>query len=100
VGDTVGDLYGFYHRFHEETYGWGGSPVHDAVAVCHVARPELVETLYRHVAIETESDLCRGRTVVDRWRRTSNEPNAHVAVDIEADAFLELLLERLASLDG
>jgi inosine-uridine nucleoside N-ribohydrolase len=36
--------------------------------------------------------------VVDVWRRTGLEPNASVAVSIEADAFLDLLLERLARL--
>jgi inosine-uridine nucleoside N-ribohydrolase len=98
VGRLIGELYDFYHRFHQQTYGWDGSPVHDAVAVAHVARPGLVETAPRHVAIETQSDLCRGRTVVDLWRRTGNEPNTHVAVDIDADAFLAMLLERLPQL--
>jgi inosine-uridine nucleoside N-ribohydrolase len=43
------------------------------------------------------SDLCRGRTVVDLWRRTENEPNAHVGVGIDAEAFLELLVSRVSS---
>ena len=98
IGRLVAELYDFYHRFHRETYGWDGSPIHDAVAVAHVARPELVETAARHVAIETDSELCRGRTVVDLWRRTGNEPNTHVAVDIDADAFLELVLARVGAL--
>jgi inosine-uridine nucleoside N-ribohydrolase len=98
TGELVAGLFDFYHRFHLETYGWDGSPIHDAVAVAHVARPELIETAYRHVAIETESELCRGRTVVDRWRRTDNEPNSHVALDIDADAFLELVVARLTAL--
>jgi inosine-uridine nucleoside N-ribohydrolase len=57
-----------------------------------------VSTLRRHVAVECGSELCRGRTVVDVWRRTENEPNAHVGVDIDGDAFLELLAERIARL--
>ena len=60
--------------------------------------PRLVETVERNVEIETESELCRGRTVVDLWRRTVREPNAHVGVDIDSAAFLELLIERLNSL--
>jgi inosine-uridine nucleoside N-ribohydrolase len=98
VGALVAELLDFYDRFHREVYGFDGSPIHDAVAVAHVARPDLLRTLERHVAIETESELCRGRTVVDLWRRTGNDPNACVAVDIDADAFVALLLERLASL--
>jgi len=100
VGRTVAELYDFYSVFHHTTYGSEDSPVHDAVAVAHVAQPGLVETLHRHVAVDTESQLCRGRTVVDRWRRTGNEPNAHVGVDIDSDAFFALLLERIASLDS
>jgi inosine-uridine nucleoside N-ribohydrolase len=98
AGKLVAELFDFYHRFHAETYGLPGSPIHDAVAVAHVTHPHLLETLERNVAIDCESQLCRGRTVVDLWRRTGNEPNAHVAVDIDADAFLELLLERIMSL--
>jgi inosine-uridine nucleoside N-ribohydrolase len=67
--------------------------------VAHVLRPGLVRTERRHVAIETGSELCRGRTVVDLWRRTGKQPNAHVGVDIDAEAFLELLVERVSSLD-
>jgi inosine-uridine nucleoside N-ribohydrolase len=98
VGRSVAELHDFYHRFHSEVYDWDGSPVHDAVAVAHVARPGLVETRRCHVAVETQSELCRGRTVVDRWGRTGNEPNAEVGIDLDAEIFLELLLSRLASL--
>ena len=98
TGRLAAELLDFYERFHAETYGFDGSPVHDAVALAHAFRPGLVETVERHVAVECGSDLCRGRTVVDLWRRTENPPNAAVGVGIDAEAFLELLLERLASL--
>ena len=41
-----------------------------------------------NVEVELESELSRGRTVVDRWHRTDREPNAHVGVDIDADGVL------------
>ena len=31
------DLLRFFARFHRERYGWDGSPIHDAVAVGHLA---------------------------------------------------------------
>jgi inosine-uridine nucleoside N-ribohydrolase len=99
AGRLVAELFDFFHRFHEEVYGLPGSPIHDAVAVAEVIRPGLLELAHRHVAVDCASELCRGRTVVDVWRRTGNEPNARVAVGIDADGFLALLLERLARLD-
>ena len=98
AGKLVAELFDFYHRFHKQTYDLPGSPIHDALALAHVLRPDLLETVERHVAIDCESELCRGRTVVDVWRRTGQEPNAHVAVGVDGEAFLELLLERVASL--
>ena len=97
TGAFVAELLEFYSRFHREVYDFPGSPIHDAVAVAHVLDPSLVEMKRRNVEIELESELCRGRTVVDLWRRTEREPNAWVGVDIDSDRFLELLLERLAT---
>jgi pyrimidine-specific ribonucleoside hydrolase len=99
VGRVVAEWLDFYSQFHRTTYGFEGSPIHDAVALAHVLRPGLLETVERHVAIDTESELCRGRTVVDLWLRTGNAANAHVAVDVDADAFVELLVERIASFE-
>ena len=98
VGRAVAELLDFYDRFHREVYGFDGSPIHDAVALAYAFRPDLLETRELNVEIETESELCRGRTVVDVWRRTGREPNARVAVDIDPDAFLELLVARIGSL--
>jgi inosine-uridine nucleoside N-ribohydrolase len=98
VGRFVAELHDFFVQYHRRTYGTEGAPIHDAVAVAQVLRPGIVETLHRHVDVDCESRLCRGRTVVDLWRRTGEEPNAEVGVDIDAAVFLELLCERIVSL--
>jgi len=101
VGTAVAEMLDFYGSFYREVYDHGGCPVHDAVAVAHVIRPGLVETVARHVAVELGSGLCRGRTVVDMRRRlAAPEPTARVAVDIDVGGFRELLLGRLRSLAG
>lgn len=98
VGAFVADLNVYFTHYHRETYGWDGAPIHDAVAVAHVIRPGILETRHRNVEIELESELTRGRTVVDLWRRTERPPNAHVGVDLDAGAFFDLLVERIAAL--
>jgi pyrimidine-specific ribonucleoside hydrolase len=98
VGRVVAELSDFFQLFHEQRYGFDGSPIHDAMAVGHVIDPTLLTTLHTNVEIETESEHCDGRTVVDRWRVTGKPANAHVGIDVDAPRFLELLVERLASL--
>jgi len=98
VGAMVTELLRFYGEFHRTVYNFDGSPIHDAVAVAHVIRDDIVRTEHLNTEIDVESELCRGRTVVDVWRRSGREPNSHVGVEIDADGFLELLIERLNSL--
>jgi inosine-uridine nucleoside N-ribohydrolase len=98
AGRFVAELSDFFQVFHERSYGFDGAPIHDAMAVAHVIDPTLLDTRRANVAVETRSEYCDGRTVVDLRGVTGREPNAEVGVDVDADRFLELLVSRLASL--
>jgi pyrimidine-specific ribonucleoside hydrolase len=98
AGRAVAELADFFLRFHKERYGFEGSPIHDAMAVAHVIDPTLVETIECNIAIETASQFCDGRTVVDLWHVTDRPRNAHAGVDVEALRFLDLLVERISTL--
>jgi inosine-uridine nucleoside N-ribohydrolase len=99
AGRAVAELSDFFQRFHESRYDFDGSPIHDALAVAHVIDPTLVTTLNCNIAIETASQYCDGRTVVDRWLVLEDAPrNGHAGIDVDADRFLELLVERISSL--
>lgn len=97
-GAFVADLLDFYVQFHQRVYGMDSSPIHDAVAVADVIWPDLLEAERCHVAVETGSPLTLGRTVVDRWKVTANEPNARVGLAIDGDRFGELVVERIGLL--
>jgi len=97
VGVFVAELVEFFTVYHRQTYGWDGAPIHDAVAVAHLLAPDLVETRLRNVEVERDSELCRGRTVVDLWHRTERPANAHVGVDLDTDAFFDLLVDRIGT---
>ncbi len=98
AGRFVAELSDFFQAFHERSYGFAGSPVHDALALAQALDPTLVRTRRANVAIETRSAFCDGRTVVDLRGVTGREPNADVGVEVEAERFLELLVARIASL--
>jgi inosine-uridine nucleoside N-ribohydrolase len=98
AGRFVAQLSDFFQRFHEDSYGFDGSPIHDAMAVAHVIDPSLVTTRHANVAVESSSEFCDGRTVVDLRGVSGRQPNAEVGVDVDAARFLELLVSRIASL--
>jgi inosine-uridine nucleoside N-ribohydrolase len=98
AGRLVADLYGFYAQHHRRRYMWDGAPVHDAVAVAYVIDETLLEMKDCGVKVDTGPELSRGRTYVDRWGSAGWQPNCHVAVDIESERFLELLIERITRL--
>jgi inosine-uridine nucleoside N-ribohydrolase len=72
--------------------------VHDALAVAHVIDPKILRTTQLSVELDVTHGPCRGRTVVDQLRRTDRPANAHVAVDVDADRFIDLLTSRIGSL--
>ena len=98
AGRLAADLFGFYGQHHRRHYGWEGSPVHDAVAVAHVIDGSLLETRRCGVRIDTGPELSRGRTYADLWGSAGWEPNCEVAVGIDSERFLELLVERISRL--
>jgi pyrimidine-specific ribonucleoside hydrolase len=98
AGRLVADLYEFYAAFHRRTRGWDGAPVHDALAMAHLIDATLLETRHCGVKVDTGGELSRGRTNVDRWGHCGWPANCHVAVDVDTERFLELLVGRIGRL--
>ena len=74
-------------------------PVHDPCTVALLIDPAVMTLTDTFVAIETEGRWTRGMTVVDLHGRLGREPNARVALELDAPRFWDLVigsLERLA----
>jgi inosine-uridine nucleoside N-ribohydrolase len=96
VARMVAELMQWYGRYHQRRYGWDDPPVHDALAVAAVIRPEIVETKHVNVVVETVGTYTAGRTVCDLNGVTDRPPNADVALDVDREAFVEIFTEGLA----
>jgi len=98
VGRFVAELMDFYARFHRELYrDLEGTPIHDPVAVAHVALPGLVDVRDARITVDCGWEQGRGRTNVDWRRRGGHEPNAKVGVAIDGDRFARTVIERVTS---
>lgn len=97
-GRFVAELLDFFGERNADVYELAGAPIHDAAAVAHLARTDLIATEHLHVEIDCSWGQSRGRTNVDRWARAGLAPNAQVGLELDAAAFTRFLVERLALL--
>jgi len=77
----------------------GSCALHDPLAVAVVTRPDLVTWRDAHVAVETAGRVTRGVAVADllMWEDPPT-PNCRIATAVDAQAFRELFVERMAGL--
>lgn len=84
---------------------WTGATttaIHDAVAVAHLAIPDLVAVAPYHVTVDTTDGPSRGRTVCDgmpyRLARDGRLADADVGIRIDRSRFERLLLDAFGDL--
>ncbi|MBU2935606.1 MULTISPECIES: nucleoside hydrolase [Pacificibacter] len=98
VGEVVLGWMDFFERFDIEKYGSAGGPLHDPTVIAYLITPDMFKGRFINVEIETTSELTRGMTVADWWGVTDRAPNATFMGDLDADAFFDLLTDRIATL--
>ena len=82
-------------RAYRQHLGMEGINLHDTVAVAAALRPDLFTVERMYGDIETEGALTYGATVFDRRRRPENAPNMDVAIDMDAPAVTEFIINGL-----
>ena len=76
--------------------------IHDAVAIAHLAIPDLVDVAPYEVTLDVTDGPARGRTICDgqpyRLKRDGRTPNADVGIVIDGARFATLLVDAFGSL--
>ncbi len=97
VARTVAELLDFFMEYHKtEKWGFQGAPLHDPCTIAWLLKPEIFTTARRWIGVETQGKYTQGMTVVDYFMLSGNEPNTDIMLDIDRQAFVDLLAERLA----
>jgi purine nucleosidase len=86
--------------FHRNVRGAEGLVVHDPLALGVAIDPSFVRTELLPVDVELRGELTRGQTVVDlraeqTWQ-SERKVTTRVALEVDAERFLDFLVERLA----
>lgn len=95
IAPSLVGMLDYFNRYDTEIIGMKGAPLHDATVIGWLVAPELFSGPDCHVAIETESPLTRGMTVVDDRLRSGRKANTRVITDLKDDLFFTLLTQRL-----
>lgn len=97
-GRAVAALLGSFEKNRRAKFGSRARALHDPSVIAYLVRPTLYEGRDVNVAIEIESPLTIGMTVVDWWGVTGRSVNARFMTKVDANGFYELLTEKLARL--
>jgi purine nucleosidase len=94
----IADALRFYFEFHAKYDGFYGAFIHDPFAVAAALDRQLVRSEQVFVDVETGANLAHGMTVAD-WRHlTGKAANVDVAVEGDAQAFLDRFIDRVGGL--
>ena len=98
VASVVADLLDFFMEYHkQEKWGFQGAPLHDPCTIAWLIKPSMFTCVERWVGVETQGKYTQGMTVVDYYGLTNNAPNTTVMMDIDRQAFVDLLVERVGT---
>lgn len=97
ISTIVAELLDFFLEYHkDDKWGFVGAPLHDPCTIAWLLKPEMFTTVERWVGVETQGKYTQGMTVVDFYNLTGKQPNATMMLDVDRQAFVDLLAERLA----
>lgn len=97
-GKAIAELLAAFERNRRAKFGERAKALHDPAVVGYLLRPGLYDGREVNVAVETESPLTIGMTVVDWWSVTGRKPNVRFMNTVDAAGFYDLLTETLARL--
>ena len=97
-GPAVAALLTSFEKRRRRKFGSRGRALHDPCVVAYLLRAAFFEGREINVAIETQSPLTLGMTVVDWWGVTGRRPNVRFLNTVDAQGFYDLLTEKLAQL--
>jgi purine nucleosidase len=97
-GRAVAALLASFERRRRPKFGTRATALHDPSVIAYLLNPALFRGREVNVAVETQSPLTIGMTVVDWWGVTRRKPNLRLMNTVDADGFYESLTVGLARL--
>ncbi len=88
----------FYMEFHDEYQAIEGCVINDPLALALAFRPDFCKYEELYVDVDISGGVCLGKTFADFYRMSGKAANMRVALQVQAEAFLDLFVERIIAL--
>lgn len=89
------DLMTFFNKTQKEIFGWEGGPLHDPLTLVSIINPDILKTKPMNVKVDIRGTDSYGRTNCDYFDYMKLEKNADVGVDVDVDAYWDVIEEAL-----
>ena len=78
--------------------GYAGSALHDPLTLATIIAPELLSLKEYYLDVDISGGVSMGKTFADFYHMTQKPANMKVALDVRAEDFIELFLQRMERL--
>jgi purine nucleosidase len=95
AGAALANLLATVDRSDPERFGRAGGPLHDAMTIAWLLRPDLFTGQAAHVGVALTGTTL-GHTYADFYNKMQRAPNATVVTAVDEAGFIDLLVERIA----
>lgn len=94
AGEFVAEAFNFYMDMYRKIGNFKGCAVHDAVTITYLINPDLIKTRSGIARVDIDGKDSYAATICDfRPWRDREKDNALVGVDIDREAFVQLLVD-------
>jgi non-specific riboncleoside hydrolase len=93
VGQMCHDL---FKKYRGGTFATG-LKMYDSCAIAYLLAPDLFETVFTYVDVETKGSMTAGCTLVDLKGYLKKQPNVTVCMEIDKEKFREWFVDAIAS---
>jgi len=92
VATVFHDLLKYFAIYHTDPkWEFDGPPLHDPCTIAWLIAPEIFVSKTLAVDIELHGARTRGETVVDYYHLTPSSPNCQILLDLDREAFINLI---------
>lgn len=97
VTARIQEMMNYYFDVFLPQYGGSGFHMHDPLCLAAVFQPDLITWQPLYVDVELTRTLTLGETLAYDSRHTTQAPNVHASVAVDAERFLRMFVERIGS---